>query len=52
MPRPYEGNSISMIEQSVSLERIEDAPAIFGSFDSNIRMIENELTVRVGNRNS
>ncbi|MCD8145202.1 MAG: PhoH family protein [Oscillospiraceae bacterium] len=41
-----------MIEQSVSLERIEDAPAIFGSFDSNIRMIENELNVRVVNRNS
>lgn len=41
-----------MIEQTVSLERMEDAPAIFGSFDSNIRIIENELNVRVVNRNS
>ncbi len=41
-----------MIEQTISLERIEDAPAIFGSFDSNIRIIENALDIRVVNRNS
>lgn len=41
-----------MTEQSISLERIEDAPAIFGAFDSNVRIIENELNVHVVNRDS
>ena len=41
-----------MTEQSVSLERVEDAPAIFGSFDSNIRILENELNIRVVNRDA
>jgi phosphate starvation-inducible PhoH-like protein len=41
-----------MIEQSISLERMEEAINIFGSFDENIRLIEHELNVRVVNRDS
>ena len=41
-----------MIEQSISLERMEEAVSIFGSFDENIRLIEHELNVRVVNRDS
>ncbi len=40
----------SMIEQTVSIERMEDAIDIFGSFDENIRIIEQELAVRVVSR--
>ena len=29
-----------MMEQTVSIERMEDAIDIFGSFDENIRLIE------------
>jgi phosphate starvation-inducible PhoH-like protein len=36
-----------LIEQHISLERMEEAAALFGSFDENIRMIERELSVRV-----
>lgn len=36
-----------MIEQHISLERMEQAAALFGSFDENIRLIERELSVRV-----
>ena len=36
-----------MIEQRVSLERMEEAAALFGSFDENIRLIEQELSVQV-----
>jgi phosphate starvation-inducible PhoH-like protein len=39
-----------MIEQTISLERMEEAIAIFGSFDENIRLIEEEFHVRVVNR--
>ena len=39
-----------MIEQTVSIERMEDAIDIFGSFDENIRLIEQELGVRVVSR--
>ncbi len=39
-----------MIEQTISMERIEEAVNIFGSFDENIRIIEQELSVRVVNR--
>jgi phosphate starvation-inducible PhoH-like protein len=41
-----------MIEQTISLERMEEAINIFGSFDENIRLIEHELNVRVVNRDS
>lgn len=39
-----------MTEQTVSIERMEDAIDIFGSFDENIRIIEQELGVRVVGR--
>ena len=39
-----------MIEQSISLERMEEAINIFGSFDENIRMVEREFTVTVVSR--
>ena len=39
-----------MIEQSISMERMEEAINIFGSFDENIRIIEHELSVTVVGR--
>ncbi|MBR5534935.1 MAG: PhoH family protein [Ruminiclostridium sp.] len=39
-----------MIEQTVSIERMEEAIDIFGSFDENIRLLEKELGVRVVGR--
>ncbi len=39
-----------MIEQTISLERIEDAVDVFGSLDENIKLIEHELHVAVVNR--
>ena len=39
-----------MIEQTISVERLEEAAALFGSFDENIRIIERELGVSVVNR--
>ena len=41
-----------MTEQTVSLERVEDAAELFGSFDEHIRIIERELGVSVVNRDS
>ena len=39
-----------MTEQTVSIERMEDAIDLFGSFDENIRLIERELAVHVVGR--
>ena len=41
-----------MIEQSISIERMEEAVDLFGMFDENIRLIEQELDVLVVNRES
>ncbi len=41
-----------MTEQSISLDRLEDAISVFGSFDENIRLIEHELGVSVVSRDS
>lgn len=41
-----------MIEQSISLERLEEAINIFGSFDEHIRLIEQEFGVSVVSRDS
>ena len=41
-----------MIEQSISLERMEEAIDLFGLFDENIRLIEQSLNVSVVNRGS
>ena len=39
-----------MIEQTISLDRVEEMAGLFGSFDENIRLIEQELSVRITNR--
>ena len=36
-----------MTEQSISLERMEEAASLFGPFDENIRIIERELHVQI-----
>ncbi len=41
-----------MTEQTINIERMEDAIDVFGSFDENIRLIEHELGVSVVNRDS
>ncbi len=41
-----------MYEQNVSIERIEDAVNLFGSFDENIKIIEHEYSVTVTMRGS
>ena len=41
-----------MTEQSISIERMEQAINVFGSFDENIRLIEAELGVAVVSRDS
>ncbi len=37
-------------EQIISLERLEETASLFGAFDSNMRILEQELSVRVVNR--
>ena len=39
-----------MIERMVNVERVEDLIAVFGSFDENIRRIEDALEVKIVNR--
>ena len=39
-----------MVDQRISIERMEEAINVFGSFDENIRLIEGELSVVVTNR--
>ena len=39
-----------MIERTVNVERVEDLIAVFGSFDENIRRIEDALGVNIINR--
>ncbi len=41
-----------MYEQIINIERMEDAVGLFGSFDENVRLIENEYGVRIVNRGS
>ena len=36
-----------MIEQLVNIDRMEHALALFGSFDENVRLIEQEYSVTV-----
>ena len=38
------------MEQRISLERMEEAVSLFGSFDENIRLLENDFHVTVVNR--
>ena len=39
-----------MIDRTVNVERVEDLIAVFGSFDENIRRIEDALSVSIINR--
>lgn len=41
-----------MVEQIISIDRMENAIALFGSFDVNIRAIENEFSVSIVSRDS
>ena len=49
MPGRYRSDTL---EQRISIERLEQAVNIFGSFDENIRLIEAELGVSVVNRDA
>ena len=40
------------MEQSISMERMEEAVNLFGSFDENIRILEQALHVHVISRDS
>lgn len=39
-----------MIDKTIEVERMEDVINVFGSFDQNLRIIENELSVKVLDR--
>ena len=39
-----------VVERIVNAERVEDLITVFGSFDENIKRIEEALNVRVVNR--
>ena len=41
-----------MSEKTMSVDRLENIISVFGSFDENLRLIENELNVRIADRNS
>ena len=41
-----------MGEKTMSVDRLENIISVFGSFDENLRIIENELNVRITDRNS
>ena len=43
---------VKSLEQRISIERLEQAVNIFGSFDENIRLLEQEFSVAVVNRDS
>ena len=38
------------MEQRISIERLEQAVNLFGSFDENVRLIESEFNVTIANR--
>ena len=39
-----------MVEQTISIERLEEAVNLFGAMDENVKIIERELDVTVVNR--
>jgi len=41
-----------MIEKTMGVDRLENIISVFGSFDENLRIIENDLDVRITDRNS
>ena len=50
--KDYQIQGQNMYEQTVSIDRMENAVALFGSFDENIKTIEKEFGVSVLNRGS
>lgn len=45
-------NGVLFTEQIISIDRMENAVALFGSFDNNIKLIENEYDIKVIGRDS
>ena len=45
-PKSYTKERNDLTEQTISMERMEEAVNIFGTFDENIRIIERELWSR------
>jgi len=41
-----------MGEKTMNVDRLENIISVFGSFDENLRLIENDLNVRITDRNS
>lgn len=41
-----------MAEKTMSVDRLEHVISVFGSFDENLRLIEDELHVKIADRNS
>ena len=41
-----------MSEKTMSVDRLENIISVFGSFDENLRLIEDELNVKITDRNS
>jgi len=41
-----------MSEKTMNVDRLENIISVFGSFDENLRLIENELSVKITDRNS
>ena len=41
-----------MSEKTIYVDRLENIISVFGSFDENLRLIENDLNVRITDRNS
>jgi len=39
-----------MTERTINAERVEELISVFGSFDENIRLIEDAFSVRIANR--
>ena len=46
----YKGDVLRMAEKIVNAERVEDLISVFGSFDENIKRIEDALQVSIVNR--
>ena len=49
-PPPAKGARNYLTEQTISIDRMEDAIAVFGAFDENLKIIEHELGVSVVSR--
>ena len=41
-----------MSDKTINIDRLENIISVFGSFDENLRLIENDLNVRITDRNS